>query len=615
MILSALARYYDRTAGTEDGPPPQGFQEVPVVGALVIGDDGALLEVRDIRLTPPDDGKKKPKPQARRMAVPQLPKRTVAIQPGFLCDNAGYLLGFDTKGKPDRALYQFAQTAAFHHEILDGVDDPVARALLAFFDGWNPEQAAAFLENRPEEMATGWLVFWHAPSQQYAHNVPALRLAWERRTAESDAPHGQCLVTGETDQPIALIHPSVKGVWGAQSSGASLVSFNQASFTSYGKEQNLNAPIGARAAFAYTTALNHLMRPGSPQRLQLGDATVIIWTEDETPLEKRLAPMLGAPTQDEELKQQVQDTLHRVARGRWQDDPEFQGVGRVRTFVLGLAPNAARLQLRYWLVDTLGVLLDRMKEHIRDILLVAPEEAKYIPTFRHILRETVPKDAKGDARTDGSATKGLYKLQGDFMRAVLAGHDYPQSLLPLMLDRLRSDGHYTTTRLGLIKGALNRHARMHGLQTPEIKMALDQDNTEIGYLLGRLFALLERMQEVSRGTGKGGEGRRQPTIRDRFAAAASVTPKAVFPHLLGLKDAHEKKARRDAGGIAFNLSREIGELMARLDPGIAFPTQMDQRQQGLFFIGYYQQRQSFFGKHGAPDDIPETDDTHIDSED
>lgn len=611
MILSALASYYDRTAGTEDGPPPQGFQEVPVVGALVIGDDGALLEVRDIRDTPPDDGKKKPKPQAKRLVVPQLPKRTVAIQPGFLCDNAGYLLGFDTKGKPDRALDQFAQTAAFHHEILDGVDDPVARAILAFFDHWNPEQAAVRLENRPEELATGWLVFWHAPSQQYAHNVAALRTAWGRRAGESDAPHGQCLVTGEPDQPIALIHPSIKGVWGAQSSGASLVSFNQASFTSYGKEQNLNAPISARAAFAYTTALNHLMRPGSPQRLQLGDASVIVWTEDETPLEKRLAPMLGAPTQDETLKQQVQDTLHRIAKGRWEDDPEFQGAGGIRTFVLGLAPNAARLQLRFWLVDTLDVLLERMKQHVEDTLLVKPEEAKYIPTFWAMLRETLPKDAEGKARTDDSAKRGLNKLHGDLLRAVLAGHDYPQSLLPLMLDRLRSDGHYTTTRLGLIKAALNRHRRMNGLQTPEIKMALDENNTEIGYLLGRLFALLERMQEVSRGTGKG-EGRRQPTIRDRFAAAASVTPKAVFPHLLGLKDAHEKKARRDAGGIAFNLSREIGELMARLDPAIAFPTQMDQRQQGLFFIGYYQQRQSFFGRHGAADDIPETD---IDSED
>ncbi len=602
MILSALAAYYDRTVGTPGGPPPLGYAELPVVGALNIDEAGRLVEITPLS-TQANVGKKT-RQVPLRLVVPQPPKRTVAVEAAFLFDNAGYLLGFDAKDRPERVREQFAASRTFHARLLSEVDDPVARAILAFFANWQPAEAAVRLAGEPEEIATGWLVFRYAATGEYAHEVPALRAAWERHVAEADGPRGQCLLTGAADLPIALTHPAIKGVLGAQSSGAALVSFNQDSFTSYGKTQNLNAPIGATAAFAYTTALNHLMRPGSRQRLQLGDATVVVWAEKTTraqqvvasAAEQVLASLLGGRSEDAELAARVQDRLQSIAAGRWVDDPQLAETRDLRFFVLGLAPNAARLQLRFFLVDTLGRLLERLQEHCRDLLFEEPGPGVYVPTLWRIASETLPKDAEGRPRSDAGAKKSLNKLHGDLFRAVLAGYDYPQSLLPLLLERLRSDGHYTTVRLGLIKAALNRHRRHSGETIgSEIDMGLDESISEPGYLLGRLFALLENLQEWSRGKGPKGESA-QPTILHRFAAAASVTPHAVFPYLLSLKIAHERKAKRDAPGIAHKRTKEIEDLMNRVTAREGFPSQLDLRQQGLFFIGYYQQRRAFFAK-------------------
>jgi CRISPR-associated protein Csd1 len=266
----------------------------------------------------------------------------------------------------------------------------------------------------------------------------------------------------------------------------------------------------------------------------------------------------------------------------------------VRFFVLGLAPNAARLQIRFFFVDTLGTLLARIQQHCRDILFEEAGPGVRVPTIRQLVYELFPRDGEGKARTAESDRKKIDKLQAELLRAVLTGQDFPQTLLPTVLGRLRADGAFRQWRLGLVKACLNRAARASGAPGSEVTMELDETVDDPGYLLGRLFALLENLQVLSRGGGD------SPTIKDRFASTASVTPRAVFPHLLGLSDAHAKKARRDKPGVAHNLVRRIGELTARFDPTVGgFPALLDLRQQGLFFIGYHQQRQSFFRKGEA----------------
>jgi CRISPR-associated protein Csd1 len=609
MILAALNALYERTVGTEGGPPPLGYAEVSLIGAINIGATGELRGFVDLRQEA-TVGKRTKLVPVRRI-VPQPPRRTVDITAGFLCDNAGYLLGYDAKGNAKRAVDQFAAARALHEIVLAGVNDPAALSVLAFFHDWNIENAAGALGAQSEEMMTGWLALRDADSGAFFHEIPAIRAAWERYWAAADTPHGQCLITGQENVPIALVHPAVKGVPGAQTAGAALVSFNCDSFTSYGKSQNLNAPISVGAAFGYTTALNHLLRPDSRRKLRIGDMSVVVWAEQSTSAERLVASILGAISDDEgeaaedERAAPVRDQLHRIASGRWASDPEFEHDAEIQFYVLGLAPNAARLQLRFFYTSTLGELLRHLQQHCRDVLLQEPGPGVRVPTLWNLARETLPKDKEGRPRGDANEQKKLNKLHGDLVRAVLTGFDYPQSLPPIVLDRFRADGRLTTARLGLVKGCINRHRRLAGSSQLEIAMGLDESNEEPGYLLGRLFALLESMQELSRGA----TGRDQPTIRDRFIGSASVTPLSVFPYLLALETAHVRKAKRDRPGIAHAAARRLEELIAHIGD---FEPQLSPHQQGLFFIGYHHQRQTRFA--GRTGDAAESD-THQSRED
>jgi CRISPR-associated protein Csd1 len=598
MILAALNSLYERTVGTEGGPPPLGYAEVPVVGAVNIDAGGEVRGLSDLRREETVDRHTRRVPA--RLVVPQPPpnRRGLRIEPGFLCDNAGYLLGYARDGNMARAAAQFAAERKFHEILLSGIAGADASALLAFFRGWDASKAAALIQNHPE-MATGTLALRDAETGVFFHDMSGVRAAWKRHSAHTDSPRGQCLITGHDDEPLALIHPQIKGVQGAQSSGAALVSFNCDAFTSYGKQQNLNAPVGVAAAFAYTTALNHLLRPHSRRKLRLGDAAVVVWAERATPAEPVIASVLGAIADEEGDDAEenrvapVHDQLRRIAAGLWASDPEFERDAGIRFFVLGLAPNAARLQLRFFYTSTLGELLKHLQQHCRDILLQPPEVGVRVPTLWHLARETLPKDREGRPRSEANTQE---KLDGDLTRAVLTGLDYPQLLLPIVLGRFRNDGRLTPERLGLVKGCINRYRRIYGGIKPEVTMALDETSSEPGYLLGRLFAQLENIQQLSRGNA----GRDQPTIRDRFMGAASVTPLSVFPYLLNLENAHEREAKRDRPRIAHAAARDLARLVERVRD---FPSQLSPHQQGLFFIGYHHQRQArFAGRADESDD-------------
>lgn len=590
MILGALNDYYRRVAGTgEDAPPPYGFAVQKVSGAVQLDRQGRFLGLLDLR-QPDKKGRRRP----RLMAVPQPPGRTVAVAAAFLCDNGGYLLGHDLKGKPERAAQQFAAAADLHRAVLAGVDDPVAAAVLGHFSGWGPSAAAI-----DPELSAGWLVF--LVDGHYAHEAPALQAAWLRRFGAAEAEAiGQCLVTGEADAPIARLHPAIKGVAGAQSSGAPLVSFNFAAAESYGKSQSFNAPVGVAAAFGYGAALNHLLRPETGRRRIIGDLTAVVWAERECPAENMLLDLADpsgldpdddAAPEDKARAAAIREALDRMAQG--QPPAGFDADSQVRFFVLGLSPNAARLSVRLWLVDTLEALLRRIGEHQRDLALVTDFARRPPPPPLWLLvQELRPKDDEGKVR--GRGDDGLAKLRGDLLRAVLTGGLYPAALLPLLLARFRADGHLTHPRVALLKALISRRRRIEKSERGELPMGLDETRTEIGYLLGRLFAALELMQRAANPGRKVNAG-----VADKFVGAASATPQAVFPALLRDYEAHKKKAGRDSPGLMVTADRIAAAALNALE---AFPAALGPEDQGLFFLGLYQQRQAFFaGKPAQPE--------------
>jgi CRISPR-associated protein Csd1 len=423
-------------------------------------------------------------------------------------------------------------------------------------------------------------------SQQNLHERPATKKLWANIQGSSEAKKSLCLISGE-QLPVARLHPAIKGVNGAQSSGASIVSFNLDAFTSYGKEQGHNAPVSEAAAFAYTTVLNHLLRRGehNRQRLQIGDASVVFWAIADDVKQAELAENLFAslldPAPDDATETaKLRSVLDGVAKGRAlrEIDPELDDA--TRFYVLGLAPNASRLSIRFWQADTLAVFVRRITEHYSDLLL-KPEPWKSEPALWRLLYATAPsRDGKAKAEDISPL------LAGEVMRAILTGSRYPLSLLGNTLMRFRADGDISGLRVALCKAVLACNARLNHQPDKEIPVSLDTSNLDTAYRLGRLFAVLEGAQRAALGD------KINATIRDRYYGAASATPATVFPMLLRNTQNHLAKVRREKPGLAVTIDADINNILGELDTH--FPKSLPMESQGRFAIGFYHQLQARF---------------------
>jgi CRISPR-associated protein Csd1 len=401
--------------------------------------------------------------------------------------------------------------------------------------------------------------------------------------AEDDTPVAMCLVTGEQTS-VERLHASIKGVWGAQTSGANIVSFNARAFESYGKteRQGENAPVSRAAAFAYTTALNHLLRKDSPQRIQVGDASTAFWAEKPSEFETSIPNIFGEPSRDDPDARtgEVHALLSAIQSGKFAG-PE----GDNRFHVLGLAPNAARISIRFYHCLPLRELGERVAQFFDDLKLArGPNDPQYPSLFRLLTAVAVLNKADNIPPN----------LGGAIVDAVFAGPNvpYPSLWLNAAVGRCRAEQNVNYLRAAAIKACLNRQTRREirpvNSQSPqtteqEFLPMLDLANISPAYRLGRLFAVLEKIQEeASPGLNA--------TIRDRYYGAASSTPVAVFTTLLRLKNAHLKKL---SAGRAVNVEKLIAEV---LGPVTDFPKQLPLPDQGRFALGYYHQRQDFFAK-------------------
>lgn len=581
MILQALNEYYDRlsSATGNDGVPLLGFARQKIHHCLVLDREGNLVGQNDLRT------KHKGRPLPVELVVPEPVKRTVAIAPNFLWDNTGYVLGQDSREKPERLQEKFTEFKKLQHSIGGDLEDEGMLAVLSFLDSWNPENASALYGW--EEMAGSNLVFRLDGETQYIHERPEVRSRWVRfyseRAAESSI--GMCLVTG-TEGPIARIHQSIKGVPGSQTSGAALVSFNLDAFTSYGRAQNLNAPIGEGAAFAYCTALNWLLRNESRQKVRIGDAMVVFWTERESIAEDLFADLLDtdlslteADADDKSVIRDLRTILEAAKRGRIQDALQEPDVS---FYLLALSPNASRLSVRFWHIGTVGETITNITRHFDHLRIRKSfdNEPDY-PSARTLLRETVSRNDPGSSWEKDEKVPHL--LAGTFLRSVLTGSPYPENLLALLLMRIRTDQTLNYPRAALIKACLVRN---HGKE--EIKVSLDKDSTDTGYRLGRLFAVFERIQTAA-------NPNINSTIRDKYFGSAAATPRNIFPMLWGLCQQHITKLRKDSEKKGFSrfFDTKVEEIVSSMDAK-ALPSFLNPESQGLFYLGYYHQRQDLF---------------------
>ena len=568
-ILASLVRAYARM-----GPdaPAYGYSTEKIGFMISLNDDGTLA-------CPPIDlrqgeGKKK---TARMMIVPQPAKRASGISPNFLWDKTAYTLGV-TASEGKRTAEEHVKFLEVHEEALQNSDDAGMKALLLFLRTWTPDDFPRL--GWPDDMKDQNVVFALESDRRAnicIHDRPAAKALWANRLASRDSKTAACLVTGERG-PVARLHPAIKGVWDAQSSGASIVSFNAPAYESYGHEQGDNAPVSAAAAFAYTTALNRFLEKDSRHRIQIGDASTVFWAdtsnaESATEAESIFACMLNIDESSEAKK--VGAILEKVRQGRSPASflPDLEP--GVRFHVLGLAPNAARLSIRFYIEDNFGAIAIHFLEHVARLHIEPPPKDENVSLWRYLIEMATLRKSENIQPN----------LAGEFLRAILTGTSYPRNLLAVLLMRLRSDKDVNALRVSLLKAILIKN---HSLDFKEVPVSLDQNQKDPGYLLGRLFAAYEYVQTQALG------GNVNATIRDQYYGTASATPRAVFPALQRKATHHLSRLRKDKPGLAVNLDRSIGEIFELADANRFFAPTLSAQRQALFAIGYYHQRNDFY---------------------
>jgi CRISPR-associated protein Csd1 len=584
-ILASLNRAYDRLASRGE-VPALGYSSEKVGFVISLNGDGSIADFpRDVR----DKSERKPQPLI--LSLPQPVKRTSGIKPNFLWDKSSYVLGI-TQNVNDRTGEEHQAFVALHEQALKGSDDEGLKAFLSFLRLWKPEDFDSL--NWPDDVKEGIkdqnIVFAlerERLEKIYLHDRPAARGLWAGLASEEEKNLCVCLVSGQK-APVARLHPSIKGVWGGQSSGASIVSFNLDAFASYNHEQGDNAPVSEAAAFAYTTALNKYLEKGSNNRIQLGDASTVFWADASNAdaafkAEAAFACLFEANEAALE-ENEIKPILENIRQGKplVQFAPDLSK--GVRFYVLGLAPNAARISIRFWLEDDFGKLMEHYQRFLDDMRIEPKDRSGAISLWKY-LREIAVL---------GKGENVPPNLSGEWMRSILTGTPYPLTLLASILMRIRADKNINARRTSILKAVLIRN-----FKSKEAPVSLDPDNKNKGYLLGRLFAVYERIQTSALGD------KINATVKDKFYASASAQPRKVFSVLDRGSASHLSKLRKTKRGYEVVLKKQVATILDLLSPSEdPYPTTLSAEEQALFTLGYYHQHNEFF-KSKSTDTVSE----------
>ncbi|MCS7268196.1 MAG: type I-C CRISPR-associated protein Cas8c/Csd1 [Geminicoccaceae bacterium] len=585
MILQRLVELYARRTDSdvEDPLPEPGWTDQSIDFVVELAASGAVRAVLDLREASEKGGNKR----APKRRVPAPPKRTTNEAACLLWDKPEYALGIPdpkfekelrAKGKAtddaaarrlaaERAQRRHALFRQRVEELAIRVADPGLAALRRFLSD-DPARAVREVAS-PEtadalEEQAGNVSFRLEGDTELLCRRPAIRrvLTDLAETPEGleTAGEGQCSVTGKFG-PIARLHPPIKGVVGSQTSGANIVSFNKEAFESFGLSQGANAPVGLEAAFAYTTALNALLARDSGQNLSVGGTSVVFWAGRTSPNERVLCPFLAAmavddPGRGSERVRALYEAPRKGVPPCVEDDTPF--------YILALsAESRSRITVRFFHQGTIRAVAETVLRWLRELEIVGPEREGL--ALRELLKALSVR---------GDLDNAPPLLGAELVRAALAGARFPERVLAEALNRCAAEQGPTRARAALIKAFLIRNRAV------EVTVALDPKETNPAYRLGRLFAVLEGLQQAAVGPNA--------TIRDRYWGAASSTPAFVFPQLLSLATSHLGKLESDKTGLARWYERQIGEIASALPPSL--PATLSIVDRGRFAIGYWHQR-------------------------
>lgn len=572
MILQALVKYYEDLE-KQGKLPRQGWCQAKVSYGINLSTDGNIKNI--IWLKDEIQAGKKQIWTSKTMSVPAMLTRSSGIAANFLCDNSKYLLGIDKSGTGKRIVECFEAAKKKHLKLLGNASGEMAQAICAFFRNWNPEEAKkniVVLENWEEITDGGNLIF--CMNEGYAQDDDEIQKIWdaEKEQTETDA-EGICLVTGEKTE-ISRIHRNIKGVPGAQSSGAALVSFNAPSFESYGKEQSYNAPVGKYAEFAYTSALNYLLAQRK-YTFPLGDSMIVYWAEEAKLEYQDVLLALLNPVKDN------QNEVHAFFEKLRKDEQiminDMELNPSQKFYILCLAPNAARLSVRFFYQSSFGNITKNLACHYERMQMIKPkwEEREYLG-IEDMLKETVNMNSRDK--------KPISNMAAMVFSAILQNSRYPASLYTDALIRIRAEqGCVTWGRASIVKAFLMKN---HKNTEGEICMGLNEESNDVAYVLGRLFSVLESIQTDANPGIKS-------TIRDRYFNSACATPASVFPVLFKLKNSHIKKMEREKESAKVYYEKLLTQIVGKLE---MYPKRLSLEEQGRFILGYYHQMQKKYEK-------------------
>lgn len=572
MILHALTQYYQRKAESDGGVAPEGLENKEIPFIIVIDKQGNFIQLEDTREL------KDKKKVGRTFLVPKGLGRSGSKSyevSNLLWDHYGYVLAYAGEKGQEQADKQHASFTAKVNELKQALPDDAGVAAVA-----------AFLASAAEKSKVMQAANWAECAKVKGCNL-SFRLVDEavdlvcqskavrayvsqvNQTQSNNVPKGICLVTGKA-APIARLHNAVKGV---NAKPAPFTSVNLSAFESYGKEQGFIFPVGEQAMFEYTTALNTLL--AGENRFRIGDVTAICWSTKPTPLEERLASLINGGGKDnpDEHIDAVKTLYKSLYNGQYQK-PD----GKEKFYLLGLSPNSARIVVRFWHETTVAALSESIAAWYDDLQMVRGENSPY-PEYMPLPR------LLGNLVLDGKMENLPSDLIAQVTDAALNNRVLPVSLLQAALRRNKAEQKITYGRASLLKAYINRAIRAGRLKNmKELTMSLDRNRQDIGYVLGRLFAVLEKTQaEANPGLNA--------TIADRYFGSASSMPIAVFGTLMRLLPHHLNKLEFE--GRAVQLQWEIRQILEHCQ---RFPNHLNLEQQGLFAIGYYHETQFLFTK-------------------